>query len=34
MGSRIMHYCISSLIADRLEIEQRSEFMLGVIYMV
>ncbi len=29
MGSRIMHYCISSLIADRLEIEQRSEFMLG-----
>ena len=29
MGSRIMHYCISSLIADRLEIENRSEFMLG-----
>jgi len=24
-----MHYCISSLIADRLEIEHRSEFMLG-----
>lgn len=29
MGSRIMHYCISSLIADRLEIENKSEFMLG-----
>ena len=29
MGSRIMHYCISSLIADKLEIENRSEFMLG-----
>ena len=29
MGSRIMHYCISSLIADKLEIEHKSEFMLG-----
>ncbi|BFT70083.1 zinc dependent phospholipase C family protein [Paenibacillus sp. P36] len=29
MGSRIMHYCISSLLADRLGIENRNEFMLG-----
>ena len=29
MGSRIMHYCISSLIAEKLEIEHKSEFMLG-----
>jgi len=29
MGSRVMHYCISSLLADRLGIENRNEFMLG-----
>lgn len=29
MGSRMMHYCISSIIADKLQIENRNEFMLG-----
>jgi hypothetical protein len=29
MGSRVMHYCISALLADRLEIDNRNEFMLG-----
>ncbi|MCR8632739.1 zinc dependent phospholipase C family protein [Paenibacillus radicis (ex Xue et al. 2023)] len=29
MGSRIMHYCISSLLSDKLGIDNRNEFMLG-----
>ncbi|MGF9916160.1 zinc dependent phospholipase C family protein [Paenibacillus ehimensis] len=29
MGSRIMHYCISSLVAQKLSIENRSDFLLG-----
>ncbi|WP_054958516.1 zinc dependent phospholipase C family protein [Paenibacillus dakarensis] len=29
MGSRIMHYCISSLLANKLDISNRNEFMLG-----
>lgn len=29
MGSRIMHYCISSLLADKLNISNKDEFMLG-----
>ncbi|HWO77408.1 MAG TPA: zinc dependent phospholipase C family protein [Bacillus sp. (in: firmicutes)] len=29
MGSRIMHYCISSIIADKMKIKNKNEFMLG-----
>lgn len=29
MGSRIMHYCIASLLANKLDITKRNEFMLG-----
>jgi hypothetical protein len=29
MGSRVMHYCISSLLSEALGIENKSEFMLG-----
>ncbi|WP_214801671.1 zinc dependent phospholipase C family protein [Exiguobacterium sp. ERU656] len=29
MGSRIMHYCIASLLADKLKPEPRSDFLLG-----
>ncbi|NGP43786.1 hypothetical protein G4V62_02035 [Bacillaceae bacterium SIJ1] len=29
MGSRIMHYCISSIIADKIKINDQSEFLLG-----
>ncbi|QSO53577.1 zinc dependent phospholipase C family protein [Alicyclobacillus curvatus] len=29
MGSRIMHYCIASLLADKLDIKNRDNFMLG-----
>ncbi|MET3699588.1 hypothetical protein SAMN05877753_11260 [Bacillus oleivorans] len=29
MGSRIMHYCISSVIADKMKMEYKNEFMLG-----
>lgn len=29
MGSRVMHYCISSLLSEALVIKDKSEFMLG-----
>ncbi len=29
MGSRIMHYCISSLLADELRIVNKEEFLIG-----
>lgn len=29
LGSRIMHYCISFIIAERLKINNKNEFMLG-----
>lgn len=29
LGSRIMHYCISNIIADKIGIEDKTEFMLG-----
>lgn len=29
MGSRVMHYCISSLLAVKLDISNKDEFMLG-----
>lgn len=29
MGSRMMHYCIATLLADELGIKNRSEFLLG-----
>lgn len=29
MGSRIMHYCIATLLVDRLDIQKQNEFILG-----
>jgi hypothetical protein len=29
MGSRVMHYCIASLLSDKLSIVNKTDFLLG-----